>query len=359
MNKPLSAISAWSGLLVFLYFVLSKEFEEGLLSPCVHHIYLAIPVMAFWLTNYFKKLFSHFITILVSGLGGSSLMFLNVEWGIPIAVFLLSICFLPGLKGSPKSVLLGNIPGLIMIFVWKMWDFPEIYIPLTIIFWVILFFLSRIFFKTTPPETIIINTYSRKESIFILISAAVLSVVLLVWLSLPFYHSVYTTPGWISGILSFWLIFWQLDKRNSRFTHQSVLLTLFLSLFFQTVFLGLFSRSAGITHALLFIGFMSLTGIVVFCLMKVMDQYFGKQKSRSIFQSKKLWLNTTFLMLIFLIVDIPACSYWYHSIVNVYLPENLYPLSLGQYFLKNVAVLPALSTLLVGILFLKRRSYFP
>lgn len=359
MNKSLSPILAWSGLLVSLYFVLSKEFEQSLLSPCVHHIYLAIPVLAFWLTKYFKKVFSYTLILLIFGIGGSILLFVQQEWVVPVVVLLFSLCFLPGLTKNPQAVILGSIPGVIMIFLWKMIDLPDHLTPFVPVFWVILFGVFHFFTKMNPTEELYRVSFSRKEKVFILIISLIISTFLLVWLSLPFYHSVYTLPGWIAGLFIFWMILRLSERRNVRYLSGPTLFRLFLALFFQTIFLGMFSRSAGVTHAILMIGFMMTTGWVVFYLKKLMDIHFGQQKTQVIFKSNNLWLLTSTIVLFFLILDLPACSYWYRTIVQVRLPENLFSLSLGQYFLKNVSLLPAFVTLITGILFLKRRTYFP
>lgn len=353
-TKSIPGIAGWTGITYSLFFILSG-LGNGFFTPCDSIWLIAIPFasgLSLSLTG--DKWLKPWLSLVIA-LIGAGLLWLKLPLLTPVSLFLLISGFNPAGRFKTDSKLAGIFLGISLF--WAQQTFPwsdeaDIVIlgAISIFTFMALTIWPKPVWETKSTEKSKNNIFSAEKSIRVLANATLL----LLLCVLPLIHIDDVIPAILSSVAVFFGLTKFTSKITANFSSSVRYFTLFMSLFLLTLMTGFLSRA----HGLWFVMVINIIAICFMAIFYMADKNLlakgGEFFNRETRGQNEKWI--CLVSLIFLASQFPACTYWLDRLKEVLMPEPFIPLALGQYYIKNLVLIPATATLMAGYLFLRRRS---
>ena len=352
--KTLRGIVAWTGITYSLFSVLPGK-GNAFFSPCDSWWLIAIAFTSGLLVSFSgHKWLKPWVSLILT-ITGSALLFLNIPFLIPVGLFLLITGFNPLVQFPLASKVTGLLVAILLVSGKKLlpWDVHIDGVILAALS--VLWFLSGITRSKPSADSTqndtgyVIRPWAEKSVRILMDVFLLLILVASGQLESHFYFS-----GFMSGMIFLMVLPDYLSKLKNNLSLQARYMTLFFALFFLTLLTGFLSRAHGwwLEIACVFIAF--CLSVIYFILNKNQQMTGMHTGQREMPAQHHRWV--ILIALVFLAAHFPACIYWMDRLNEISMPEPFIPLSLWQYFVKNLVLIPAMATFLSGFLFLRRRS---
>jgi hypothetical protein len=350
----LQAVLAWTGFSLAILFLMTKPLI-GFGEYCGQSIFIGLSAITIGLCKGLSFVENKLISILSLAFSIGAVLFVPLPYGLPVFVICISIAFIPDISASVRNIFAGSVLGIVLSRVIIQFDYQNEMAAFLICVIGILYFWKRFINPdVAPTEGKVTGHLSWMEILFIVLQVLLVCTFLLTLAGIPAYTSDYVYAGSIAGIIAAWGMHVWICKLRERLKFSHYITLYFYSAFLLTIFMGFFSRSFGIwsVFLLVMIGICLGTGIASARLIHEGLHFSDRPKSaRKNFKVKMI----SFVIFLFVLGHFPSCLYWMDRIVEVSLPENVIPLATGQFFIKNLVLIPALATLIAGFLFVNRR----
>ena len=353
-TQSIPGIAGWTGITYSLFLIL-PGLRNGFFTPCESTWLIAIPFASGLFLSFTKDKWLKPWVSLAMVLIGVALLWLKLPFLTPVSLFLLISGFNPAVRFKTDSKLAGIFLAISLF--WAKQTFPWRDEADIVILGAISIFTFMA--QTIWPKSVLYTKSTEKfknkiipaeKSIRVLVNATLLLLLCI----LPLIHIDDVIPAILSSLAVFFGLTKFTSKITANFSVSTRYFTLFMSLFLLTLMTGFLSRAHGLWLVMV-INIIAICFIAIFyiadknLLAKGGEFFNGDRRG----QHEK-WI--CLVSLLFLACQFPACTYWLDRLKEVFMPEPLIPLALGQYYIKNLVLIPAIATLIAGYLFLRRRS---
>lgn len=352
--KSIPGIAEWTGSIYSLFFILSG-LGSGFFTPCDSLWLIAIPFASGLLLSLTgDKWLKPWLSLSIS-LIGAGLLWLKLPFLKPVSLFLLISGYNPSGRFNTDSKLVGVFLAISLFWAKQTFQWSEeadiiILAAISIFIFIALTIWPKPAWDTKSTAKFKNKILPAEKSVRVLTNATLLLLLCVI----PLIQINNVVPAILSSVV----IFFGLTKFNSKIkiniSVTARYLTLFMSLFLLTLMTGFLSRAHGLWLLIVFF-------VATVCFMSIF--YISDKnlftKGEQFFTAETRGLNEKWICLAslaFLASQFPACNYWLDRLIEVFMPESFIPLALGQYYLKNLVLIPATATLIAGYLFLRRRS---
>ncbi|MBK6362299.1 MAG: hypothetical protein IPF52_01910 [Saprospiraceae bacterium] len=322
-----------------------------------HFLFFIVPLIIFFGYPFSFKIHKNNIFPFIMGLAGSAALFLPSSIGFLVSLVCVSFALLPILYRLDFGGFFGISFGVILLFLLQTADLINTAYIVIFIFLEI-FYLISLYFKKVLPMELKSNLFLKGKINILLIFILITNVssIILTWSILPGFIVKNQLPGiCISFFISTLLFvkFFNTFKKNSVISNIRIL---FLACFLLVFFQGFLSKAYGLAFNVYFVVIMILFVISNMSVLSLLNTRY-KVSEKDIFTSSLFHFLMYSSVLLILSIHVPLCYLWIEKINTLSLPKETFPLSFGQYFLKNITLLSVISTLLAGYIFLIRRSW--